>query len=32
MTTHVVSDAGEDADLTAIIEGGARIPVKGVLV
>jgi hypothetical protein len=31
-TTHVVSDAGEDADLTAIIEGGARIPVKGVLV
>jgi hypothetical protein len=31
-TTHVVSDVGEDADLTAIIEGGARIPVKGVLV
>jgi hypothetical protein len=31
-TTHVVSDVGESADLTAVIEDGSRIPIKEVLV
>ena len=31
-TSHVVSDVGESADLTAVLEDGSRIPIKGVLV
>lgn len=31
-TSHVVSDVGESADLTAVLEDGSRIPIKDVLV
>lgn len=31
-TTHVVSDKGESADLTAIIEDGSRVAIKGAIV
>lgn len=31
-TSHVVSDVGESADLTAVLEDGSRIPIAGVLV
>lgn len=31
-TSHVVSDVGESADLTAVLVDGSRIPVAGVLV
>lgn len=31
-TSHVVSDVGESADLTAVLEDGSRIPIAGVIV
>lgn len=31
-TSHIVRDMGGDADLTAVLEDGSRIPVRGVLV
>ena len=31
-TSHVVSDVGESADLTAVLADGSRIPIGGVLV
>ena len=31
-TSHVVSDVGESADLTAVLADGSRIPIKDVLV
>lgn len=31
-TSHVVSDVGESADLTAVLEDGSRIPIAGILV
>ena len=31
-TTHVVSDVGESADLTAVLADGSRVPIKGILV